>query len=230
MEIHAQIAPDSTPRYLRMHRRRLESLSQTGVCRQLDEGRFAVPADYCERALASDLAKWGPVEHEARVLDDRLLEEQVHVPGFTWLDRVMTAETRPEFSGPFGAEAAAALPEREKRLRITGLGSGDPLVLSPEDVRRLQAMELRSVMEPLEKGGKAVFLVRDGQMAAGQYIKRVHVSGAPYAVLEGASAYHLTPWTPGMEASRHRWIEAAVADGRSEFRSIRNAARQLGLG
>ena len=230
MADHAQVRPTDWPRFIRMHQARLESMSLDGACRALGGGRFEIPADYCDRALQADLAKWGPADHQARVVDDRPLDEQVRAPGLTWLDRLMTHEARPVFAGPFGDQVAEALPEREKRLRMTGLGSGAPLVLSPADMRKLQAMELRSVMEPLEKTGKAVFLTKDGQQAAGQYVTRVHISGSPYAVLEDQSAFHLVAWKPGMEAARGRWIEAAVRDGQSEFRSIRNAVRQFGLG
>jgi len=89
---------------------------------------------------------------------------------------------------------------------------------------------MRSVLEPLEKTGKAVFLTRDGQEATGRYASRVHISGSPYAVLEAQNALHLAPWKPGMEACRGRWIEATVRDGQSEFRSIRSALQQFGLG
>lgn len=229
-ELHGRAAPSAHPRFIRMHQARLESMSLDGACRALGDGRFEIPADYCDRALQADLAKWGPADLQARVLDDRPLDEQIRAPGLTWLDRLMTHEERPRFAGPFGDQVAEALPEREKRLRMTGLGSGAPLVLSPADIRKLQAMELRSVMEPLEKTGKAVFLTKDGQQAAGQYVMRVHISGSPYAVLEGHSAFHLVTWKPGMEAARGRWIEAAVRDGQSDFRSIRNAVRQFGLG
>ncbi|WP_177221920.1 DUF3363 domain-containing protein [Brevundimonas viscosa] len=230
VELHGRAAPSAHPRFIRMHQARLESMSLDGACRALGDGRFEIPTDYCERALRADLAKWGPADHQARVLDDRPLDEQIRAPGLTWLDRLMTNEERVRYAGPFGAHVAEALPEREKRLRMTGLGSGDPLVLSPADVRKLQAMELRSVMEPLEKTGRAVFLTKDGQQAAGQYVTRVHISGSPHAILEGQSAFHLVAWKPGMEAARGRWIEAVVREGRSEFRTVRNAMRQFGLG
>lgn len=229
-ELHGRDQPEAHARFIRTHEARLEAMSRDGVCQALGEGRFQIPEKYCERALAADIAKWGPTDHQARVLDDRPLEDQVRAPGLTWLDRLMTKETVPTFAGPFGTTVADALKDREKRLRMNGLGRGDPLVLSATDIRTLQAMEMRSVVETLEKTGRTVFFTRDGHGAAGRYVSRVHISGSPYAVLEAQNALHLAPWKPGMEACRGRWIEATVRDGTSEFRSIRNVLQQFALG
>jgi hypothetical protein len=226
---HAEARPDDWPRFIRFHQSRVEAMSLEGACFPLGDGRYSIPGDYCERASQVDTAQWGPSEISVRILDDRRLEDQIRSPGLTWLDRLMAKADRPDLSGPFGEAVAAALAERTRRLRMTGLGAGEPLRLSDADVHRLWAMEVKSVVEPLERTGKPVFLATEGQRAAGVYVKRVHVAGAPYAVLDGKSAYHLVQWTPGMEACRGRALNAVVRDAGVSFRSVRSLGGELGL-
>jgi hypothetical protein len=226
---HAEARPGDSPRFVGYHHRRAEAMSVEGACTSLGDGRYAIPDDYCERANLVERNQWGPTEISIRVLDDRRLEDQVRSPGLTWLDRLMARAARPDLSGPFGEAVATALVERTRRLRMTGLGAGEPLRLSDADVHRLWAMEIKSVIEPLERTGKPVFLTTEGQRAAGVYVKRVHVAGAPYAVLDGKSAYHLVQWTPGMEACRGRALNAVVQDAKVSFRSVRTLGGELGL-
>lgn len=226
---HAEARPGDWPKFIGFHHRRVEAMSLEGACIPLGDGRYSIPGDYCQRASQIDAAQWGPSEISVRILDHRRLEDQIKSPGLTWLDRLMATADRPELSGPFGEAVTGALAERTRRLRMSGLGAGDPLLLSEADVLRLRAMEVRSVFEPLERSGKPVFLTTEGQRAAGVYVKRVHVAGAPYAVLEGKSAYHLVQWTPGMEACRGRTLNAVVENTTVSFRTVRNLGAEAGL-
>ncbi len=229
-ENHVAARPDDWRKFVGFHLKRVEALARDGACSPLGEGRFAIPADFTRRAMQADADLWGPSEHRLRVLDHRTLEEQVSAPGLTWLDRLMSRTERVDLAGPFGDAVGRALPEREKRLRMTGLGAGDPLVLSETDLERLRILEVKSVMEPLAARGKAVFLVSEGQRAQGVYVGRVHMAGAPFAVLEGRSALHLMRWTPGLEACRGKALDAVMQGGVPDFRAIRGAARELSLG
>ena len=85
-------------------------------------------------------------------------------------------------------------------------------------------------MEPLEKGGKAAFLLADNQQARGVYMARVHVAGSPYAVLEGRDAIHLMRWTPGLEACRGKLLDAVMQNGLPAFRAVPGAGRDVALG
>lgn len=227
---HAAARPGDWPRFIASHEKRAEAMSRAGACTTLGAGRFAVPDDYLLLARRADIAQWGEADLRLKVLDDRLLDEQVRAPGLTWLDKLMTTESRPECLGPFGNAVHSALAEREKRLRITGLGSGQPLVLSQTDIHRLTTLEIKSVFETLGQNGKAVFLIASGQSAAGVYSGRRHIAGVPYAVLEDPTALNLIPWSPGMEACRGRTLTAVVQNGATTFRSVRNLGRELGLG
>lgn len=229
-EAHARVRPGDWPRYIGFHQRRLEALSREGACADLGEGRFAIPPDYGRRALESDVALWGPADHRVRVLDHRLLDEQVEAPGLTWLDRLMTTSERPPLAGPFGEATGQALSRREAQLRLRDLGSGDPLVLAEDAIRELKILEVKSVFEALEADGKAVFLLKEGQSARGVYVQKVHVSGFAYGVLEGRAAIHLTPWTPGMEACRGKTLDAVINGGLPQFRTVRGAGLELGAG
>lgn len=229
-EDHAIVRPGDWPKYISFHRKRAEAMSVAGACAALDHERYAIPADYLVRARQADAAQWGNAELKLRVLDDRTLEDQVSAIGLTWLDRLMTTGERPDFSGPFGEAVDRALLERAKRLRITGLGSGEPLVLCEADIHRLTAFEIKSVFETLRHDGKAVFMVASGDSATGIYAGRKHIAGVPYAVLEDPVAHNLIPWSPGLESCRGRTLTAVVQDGAASFRTVRGLGRDLGLG
>ncbi|MEJ6788888.1 DUF3363 domain-containing protein [Brevundimonas sp. BR2-1] len=226
---HAEARPDDWPRFIGFHHKRVQAMSLEGACEDLCDGRYAIPADYCKRAGEIDIAQWGPSDVAVRVLDDRLLEAQIRAPGLTWLDRLMAKAERPSLNGAFGDAVTEALVERSKRLRYSGLGAGEPLLLSETDVHKLRTMEVKSVFEPLERAGKPVFLTTDGQSAAGVYVKRVHVAGTPYAVLESKTAYQLVLWKPGMEACRGKALTAVVQRQDVQFRVARMGL-DLGLG
>lgn len=227
---HAEARPGDWPRFIAAHEKRAQAMSMAGACTALEGGRFAIPANYLSLARQADVAQWGEADLRLRVLDDRMLDEQVTAPGLTWLDRLMTADQRPAFSGPYGEAVNSALAEREKRLRVVGLGSGKPLVLSEADIHRLTKLDIKSVFETLGRDGKAVFLVASGQRAAGVYTGRRQIAGIPYAVLEDPSALNLVPWSPGMEAYRGRTLTAGVKDGATTFRSVRDIGRDIGIG
>ena len=227
---HAEARPGDWPRFIAAHEKRAQAMSVAGACTALGEGRFAIPADYLTLARQADVAQWGETDLRLKVLDDRMLEEQVSAPGLTWLDRLMTEDQRPAFSGPFGEAVNSALLEREKRLRIIGLGSGNPLILTQADIHRLTTLEIRSVFETLGRDGKAVFLIPSGKGATGIYTGRRQIAGVPYAVLEDPSALNLVPWTPGMEACRGRTLTAFVKVGATTFRSVRDLGRDLSRG
>ncbi len=226
---HAEVRPGDWPRFIGFHQRRVEAMSREGACARLGDGRFSIPADYCARAAEADAALWGPSEVKVRILDANRLEEQVRSSGLTWLDRLMTSHDRPYLAGAFGHSVTSALSERSARHRSSGLGSGEPLVLSSEDIAKLRMNEIGSVFETLERTGKAVFHASDGQSASGVYLKRLHISGTPYALLESRSAFHLVLWTPGMEACRGLALNAVVQHGAVSFRAVRGAGLDLGL-
>ncbi len=227
---HAAARPGDWPRFIAFHEKRLAAMSAAGACTSLADGRFGVPADYLERARQADAAQWGVADVRLRVLDHRLLDEQVRAIGLTWLDRLLTGQGQTGLSGPFGGTVEAALQERITRLRMTGLGSGDPLVLSEADIQRLTNLEIKSVFEALGQDGKAVFMSPSGQRTTGTYNGRIHIAGVPFAVLEDRSAINLVPWSPGMENCRGQVITAIAQGGNVEFHPVRGLARDLGLG
>lgn len=227
---HQRARPGDSPKYIAFHQRRVETMSLDGACVALGEGRFAIPDDYCDVAHQADVAQWGKAELNLRVLDHRSVADQVGAVGITWLDRLMNASGPPVLDGPFGEAVNRALSERAQRLRMTGLGSGDPLILGDDDIHRLTTLEIKSVFESLGRDGKPVFLTPSGQQAAGTYTGRIHVAGAPYAILEDRSTINLIPWQPGLEACRRQNLIAVVQDGGVNFRSARALQRDLGLG
>lgn len=227
---HSAARRGDSAEFIERHRRRLEAMSREGACVALGEGRFAVPPDYRERALAAEAQKDGPARVDLKVLDHRSLAEQARAPGLTWLDRVMAGREPVAMSGRFGEAVAHALPERSAWLRSQGLGSGEPLTLGPKDLKALTTLEIKATFEALGQHGKPVFMATTDQSAAGVYMARVHVAGAPFAVLESRSAVTLVPWRPALEACRGQAMVAQVTGGVTDFRFGREAGRDLGLG
>lgn len=227
---HAAARPGDSAEFIERHRRRLEAMSREGACVSLGDGRFAVPSDYRERALQAEAQKEGSARVDLKVLDQRSLVEQARSPGLTWLDRVMAGRETVEMRGSFGKTVAHVLPERAAWLRSQGLGSGEPLTLGPKDLKALTTLEIRATFEALGQHGKPVFMATTDQSAAGVYMARVHVAGAPFAVLESRSAVTLVPWRPALEACRGQAMVAQVTGGITDFRFGREVGRDLGLG
>jgi hypothetical protein len=227
---HSAARPGDSAEFIERHRRRLEAMSREGACVALGEDRFAVPPDYRERALEIEAQKEGPTRVDLKVLDHRSLAEQARAPGLTWLDRIMAGREPMEMRGSFGEAVAHVLPERAAWLRSQGLGSGESLTLGPKDLKALTTLEIKATFEALGQHGKPVFMATTDQSAAGVYMARVHVAGAPFAVLESRSAVTLVPWRPALEACRGQAMVAQVTGGVTDFRFGREAGRDLGLG
>lgn len=228
--LHKQERPKDWQRYIDLHQKRLEETSLDGACVALGDDQFKVPKDYCASALRLDVDRWGAADPSFSVLDARTLEDQVSAVGITWLDRLLGPGKKPTLAGPFGNAVACALLERAKRLRMMGIGSGDPFVLRQEDLHRLTKLQVKSVFEDLGREGKRVLLTPAGQRVSGTYTGRVHLAGAPLAAIEDKSSINLIPWQPGLEACRHQSLVAIVRDNGITFRSARSVERALGLG
>jgi hypothetical protein len=229
-DLHRQERPKDWRRYINLHQKRLEETALDGSCVSLGDGRFAVPQDYCAASLRLDIDRWGAAAPSFRVLDDRTLERQVSAVGITWLDTLMSSSDKPALTGPFGDTVSGALHERAKRLRMMGIGSGDPLALGQDDLHRLTKLHVKSVFEDLGRDGKQVRLTAAGHKVTGTYTVRVHLAGTPYAAIEDKASINLIPWRPGLEACRHQSLIAIVRENDIAFRTARSVERALGLG
>jgi hypothetical protein len=218
-----------TEAFIERHLRRLESLSREGACQTLGAGRFAIPQDYAERALAADRMREGSAALEVRVLDPRPLDQQIDARAHTWLDTQLVQGGASPLAGPFNEAVRQALPQRAAWLREMGLGSGERLSLSPADVKTLSMMEVQATFERLGAHGKPVFLAKDGQTFSGVYMSRVQVGRVPYAVIESRHAITLAPWRPALEACRGQAMSATQQSGMVDFRFGQQLDRGLGL-
>jgi len=228
-EVHGSRRPEDSPTFVDRHLRRLEAMSREGACHPMGGGRFAIGADYPERAAAVDRARLGAAELRVRVQDARPLDAQVRAEGFTWLDRGLRGQVDIGSGGSLAEEARIRLQERAGVLRGRGLGSGAPLRLGKADERTLAAREVKGVFERLGAGGKPVFLARAGQSFSGVYMDRVHVSGSPYAVIEGGHGITLAPWRAALEACRGQAMTGVLQAGAVDFRFGQQLGRGQGM-
>lgn len=226
---HRAARPSDTETFIERHVRRMESLSRAGACQSLGEGRFAVPADFVDRAAAVDCLRDGSAALEVRVLDPRAIDQQIEAKAYTWLDTQLAPGVAASSQGPFGEIVREALPQRAAWLRSLGLGTGEPLTLSPKDVKTLSMMEVQATFERLGAHGKPVFLATQGQTFSGVYMSRVQVGRVPYAVIEGRHAITLAPWRPALEACRGQGMTATLQSGTVDFRFGQQRGQGLGL-
>lgn len=226
---HRQVFPESRGAYLSFHTRRIDAMCLEGACSKLDKGRYAIPQDFVERALAADGHQWGPADLRLRVLDHRTLADQRSAVGLTWLDQLIGTD-RTLLTGPFGDQIHQALEGREQRLRMTAIGGGEPFRLSEAEIGRLRELEVKAALEPLVLTGKEILWLTEGQRAAGTYVGRIHITGQPLAVIEGKTAIHLVRWRAGLENCRGREVAAMIQNDELVFRGARAAAVGLQRG
>lgn len=227
-EEHRQSFPQARGRFLSFNSRRLAALSVEGACSSVTEGRYAIGPDFLTRALAADARQWGKAELHLRILDHRTLSDQTVAQGLTWLDSLLT-RAPPPLTGSFGSKVEQAMEARERSLRTMEIGGGVPHRLAASDIAKLRLTEVETALGHLVKSGKELFYVGEGQHAAGVYVERVHITGAPLAVLEDKAAIHLISWRPGLEACRGRAVTATIENGLLNFRSARAASTGLSL-
>ncbi|RYE61283.1 MAG: DUF3363 domain-containing protein, partial [Hyphomicrobiales bacterium] len=165
------------------------------------------------------------------VLDDRPLGAQVEAQGRTWLDQTLAGgRALPLATAGFGACVAKAQDERAGRLKASGLGAGDPLRLSEDDLMTLRTQEVQAVFERLGFPGRSVALAKEGRRFSGVYLSRVHAGGQAFAVVEGKAGVILAPWRGALEACRGQAITGVLQGGAVDFTFGLQAARGPGLG
>lgn len=228
---HRLARPADRAAFIERHVRRLEAMARAGACETLGQGRFRIPEDYAEAALRIDQTRSDGAVVRLDVLDDRTLAEQVQAQGRTWLDQTLVQgrDPRPGASG-FGAGVAEAQVERAARLKTLGLGSGDPLRLSVDDLMTLRTQEVQAVFERLGFPGRSVALAKEGQRFSGVYLSRVHAGGRAFAVVEGKAGVILAPWRGALEACRGQAITGVLQGGAVDFTFGLQAGRGPGLG
>ena len=228
---HRLARPTDRDAFIERHVRRLEAMARAGACETLGQGRFRIPEDYAAAALRIDQIRQEGAMVRLDVLDDRPLAEQVQAQGRTWLDQTLVQRRDPTpATGGFGARVAEAQVERTVRLKALGLGAGDPLRLSADDLMTLRTQEVQAVFERLGFPARSVSLAKEGQRFSGVYLSRVHAGGQAFAVVEGKAGVLLAPWRAGLEACRGQAITGVLQGGAVDFTFGLQAGRGLGLG
>lgn len=215
---HRLARPADRDVFIDRHVRRLEAMGRAGACEPLGEGRFRIPDGYAEAALRVDQARHEGAAVQLDVLDDRPLAEQVRAFGRTWLDQTLASRSGLEASSDgFGTLVAGAQVERAGHLKAAGLGNGEPLRLSAEDLVTLRTQEVQTVFARLGFPGRSVSLAKEGQAFSGVYLSRVHAGGRAFAVVEVKAGIILAPWRAALEACRGQAISGVLQGGAVDF-------------
>ncbi|WP_034824571.1 DUF3363 domain-containing protein [Hyphomonas pacifica] len=199
--LHEAFDPASRPDYRLAHIRRLEAMRRAGFVTRDSDGRFAIGADYLDKAARFEAARTGGVRVEVKSWLS--VEAQIERRAPVWLDAV----DRESLTGKgFGRETASALSARRAFLEREGwLGEDGQLKSGMRD--RLAAEELKSAADGIR--GKGAFLkLEDGMSISGVYERPVDLAQGRFALVTRSKEFTLVPWRPELE--RYRGAEISV--------------------
>ena len=199
--LHEAFDPVSRPDYRLAHIRRLEAMRRAGIVTRDSDGRFAIGADYLDKAARFEAARTGGVRVEVKSWLS--VEAQIERRAPVWLAGV----DRESLTGKgFGRETASALSARRAFLEREGwLGEDGQLKSGMRD--RLAAEELKSAADNIR--GKGAFLkIEDGMAISGVYERPVDLAQGRFALVTRAKEFTLVPWRRELE--RYRAAEISV--------------------
>ena len=199
--LHEAFDPASRPDYRLAHIRRLEAMRRAGIVTRDSDGRFAIGADYLDKAARFEAARTGGVRVEVKSWLS--VEAQIERRAPVWLAGV----DRESLTGKgFGRETASALSARRAFLEREGwLGEDGQLKSGMRD--RLAAEELKSAADNIR--GKGAFLkLEDGMAISGVYERPVDLAQGRFALVTRAKEFTLVPWRRELE--RYRGSEISV--------------------
>lgn len=198
----------------KVHVRRLEALSRSGVVERVADGIWAVPPDLLQRARLHDAQK--SAGHSIELRSHLSIEQQIKATGATWLDRSLLADgarsPQPAAHG-FGAQVREAMDRRVNFLAGQGLSErrGQRIILARNLLASLRDRELAQVGRALQQqSGKAWRPVQDGQPTRGVYRQSIQLASGRFAMLDDGVGFQLVPWKPVIEHRLGQWIGAVV--------------------
>ncbi|MEZ5999422.1 DUF3363 domain-containing protein [Hyphomonas sp.] len=216
--LHAEADPSSSATFRQAHVRRLEALRRGGLVERIQDGSWAIPNDYLEKALAFEADRAGGVS--LKTLSWLTLEEQVTHRGVTWLDE--------GHGDKDGSRLRSVRQARIAWLREQGLLAPDANTLDAEAQGRLRQSEHAAVVARIAKqSGRQKLELQTGDTITGKYERAINLGSGRVAVIGNAKEFALVPWRPEIE--RHRGRELVVKRTAQGVSWTIGMSRQRGL-
>ncbi len=212
--LHAEQDPSTTAAFRRAHVRRLEALRRVGIVRRAEDGRWRIPPDYRERALAFDARRGAGLSMTVRSWLP--LEQLVARDAVTWLDAGADAAFRG--ARGFGRDVEDALARRRAWLIENGwVKPGEGLDAGTK--ARLQAAEWRSETAAISNAlGKPFTPSEPGTRIEGRFMKGVDMALGRFAVIERARDFTLAPWREVLESRRGQAVMGLMREAGVNWR------------
>ncbi|MGD9658948.1 MAG: DUF3363 domain-containing protein, partial [Methylocystis sp.] len=151
------------------------------------------------------------------VRSDLTIEEQIHAPGATWLDRRLVAkEPMPLSAAGFGREVRDAMEARAAHLDTEGLArrQGQGFVFARDLLDTLRARELNETGARLSaQTGLPRHTVAEGESVAGVYRQRLTLASGRYAMIDDGLGFSLVPWSPSLERKLGKHVSGVMSPG-----------------
>ena len=220
------------PEFVEAHVRRLEAVRRAGHAERFEDGSWAVPQDYLDRAVQyeRERAKDAPVK--AHVLSTLTIDAQVTAEGATWLDRRLAGDLEVDLAGTgFGAEARGAAQARKRFLMRTGRITEDQAYkrLAQKVLRELERKDLADAARTLSKElGKPYSEIAERGAVDGTYLRRVDRVSGRYALIERSKDFTLAPWRDVLERTRGKFVSGVIRGETITWTWTRPRGRTLG--
>ncbi len=151
------------------------------------------------------------------VRSDLSIEDQIHAPGATWLDRRLVAKEQITLSeAGFGRETHDATEARAEHLLAEGLARrrGQRFTFASDLLNTLRQRELASAGAKLAaESGLPHQIVSEGESVAGVYRQRLDLASGRFAMIVVGLGFSLVPWSPSLERELGKHVSGVMSPG-----------------
>jgi type IV secretory pathway VirD2 relaxase len=151
------------------------------------------------------------------VRSDLSIEDQIHAPGATWLDRRLVAKEQIALSeGGFGRETRDAMQARAEHLLADGLArrQGQRFIFASDLLNTLRQRELTDAASKLAaESGLPHQFVSEGESVAGVYRQRLNLASGRFAMIDDGLGFSLVPWSPSLERELGKHVSGVMSRG-----------------
>jgi type IV secretory pathway VirD2 relaxase len=147
---------------------------------------------------------------------DLTLDEQITVPGATWIDRQLLARDPAVGSAGFGAEVRDAMERRIDYLAGEGLAQrqGQRAIFAQDLINTLRRRELDDAVATLSaETGLEHRPSAEGEHVSGVYRQRVTLASGRFAMIDDGLGFQLVPWRPALEQRAGQRVSGVMLPG-----------------
>jgi hypothetical protein len=211
-----------------VHVRRLEALRRAGIVKRIGEGMWRVPDDLAARGRAYDRHRLSGSAID--LLSHLPIEKQVRAIGATWLDRQIIDGGRALSDRGFGADARAALTQREDFLVEQKLAErrGGRVILIRNLLATLRDREIGEAARTIAaETGLAHRPLPERGRVDGVYRRSVLLASGRFAMLDDGLGFSLLPWRPPIEKRLGQSVAAVIRGDNISWQFGRKITRSL---